>query len=227
MLLPLSALDWDSFSINVWLGDEVLTSQPCNISICVSRSWQMNPTLNITAWHHMKITAMSSSCQICSCHCDGELSFIICCACLCQLLLTVCIDLQEQRGTEVTLINTLHTHGNHTELTFHYLRQKGLKTKNMLRDAGLQYNNMTIIKREMVGLCYAVRSRSLLCTGDKCAVSLILHAWPFSSAFFPCGLVAFPECLQIKYRPLRCFKITQKPKKDIDWSNTKTDLDCP
>ncbi len=113
MPLPLSALGWDSFSGNVWLGDEVLTSQPCNISICVRQSWQMNPTLSITAWHHMKITAMSSSCQICSCHCDGELSFIICCACLCQLLLTVCIDLQEQRGAEVTLINTLQ----HTRIT--------------------------------------------------------------------------------------------------------------
>lgn len=131
----------------------MLTSQPCNISICVRQSWQMNPTFSITAWHHMKITAMSSSCQICSCHCDGELSSIICCACLCQLLLTVCIDLQEQKGTEVTLINTLQHTGITTELTFHYLRQKGLKTKNMLRNAGLQYSNMTIINREMDGLC--------------------------------------------------------------------------
>lgn len=154
MPLPLSALGWDSFSRNVWLGDEVLTSQPCNISICVRQSWQMNPTFSITAWHHMKITAMSSSCQICSCHCDGELSSIICCACLCQLLLTVCIDLQEQKGTEVTLINTLQHTGITTELTFHYLRQKGLKTKNMLRNAGLQYSNMTIINREMDGLCW-------------------------------------------------------------------------
>lgn len=215
MLLPLSALEWDSFSINVWLGDEVLASQPCNISICVSRSWQMNPTLNITAWHHMKITAMSSSCQICSCHCDGELSFIICCACLCQLLLTVCIDLQEQRGTEVTLINTLHTHGNHTELTFHYLRQKGLKTKNMLRNAGLQYNNMTIIKREMVGLCYAVRSRRQLCTGDKCAVSLILHAWPFSSASFLVALLHFLSVFKLNIALWGALKLPRRPRKTL------------
>lgn len=106
MLLSLSALGWDGFSADVRLGDEVLTSQTCNISICVRQSRRMNPTLNITAWHHMKITAMNSGCLICSCHCDGELSFIICCAFLCQLLLTVCIDLREQRGTEVTLINT-------------------------------------------------------------------------------------------------------------------------
>lgn len=128
----------------------MLTSQPCNISICVRQSWQMNPTLNITAWHHMKMTAMSSSCQICSCHCVGELSFIICCACFCQLLLTACIDLQEQRGH---FDQHSAAHGNHTELTFHYLRQKGLKTKNMLKNTGLQYSNMTIINREMNVLC--------------------------------------------------------------------------
>lgn len=144
MPLPQSALEWDSFSRNIWLGDEVLTSQLCNISISVRQSWQMNPTLNITAWRRMKMTAMSCGCQICSCHCDGDLSFIICCACLCQLPLTLCIDLQEQRGAEVTLIRALQ-HGNHSQLTFHYLRQKGLKTKNMLRNFNAAY--MTIINR--------------------------------------------------------------------------------
>lgn len=71
----------------------------------------MNPTLDITAWHHITITAMTSSCQICFCYRDGELSFIICYACLCQLLLTVCIDLQVRNGAEVTLINTLQHAG--------------------------------------------------------------------------------------------------------------------
>lgn len=151
---PLSALGRDSSGTNVWLGDEVLTSQPCNISICVRQSWQMNPTLNITAWHRMKITAMSSSCQICSRHRDGELSFIICCGCLCQLLLTVCIDLQEQRGAEVTLISTLR----HTRIapSWHSITwdKKGPKTKNMLRNTGLQCSNMTIINTETAGACW-------------------------------------------------------------------------
>lgn len=43
----------------------------------------------------LKMTAMSSRCLICSGHCDGELSFIICCALICQGVVDcVCIDLR-------------------------------------------------------------------------------------------------------------------------------------
>lgn len=183
MPLPLSALGLDSSW--VWLGDEVLISQLCNISICTRQSWQMNPTLDITASHHMKITAMSSGCQICSCCCNGELSFIICCACLCQLLLAMCIDLQVQNGAEVTWINTA-TRRTHNGLTFHYLRQRGLKTKNMLRNTALQCNDLTTINRKLVEMA------RLLCTRDEYDVSVILHTRPFGS---PPGPVVLSELL--------------------------------
>lgn len=140
----------------------------------------MNTTLDITAWHHMKITAMSSGCQICSCHCDGELSFIICCACLCQLLFTARIDLQVRRGTEVTLINTA-THRTHNRLTFHYLRQRGLKTKNMLRYAAPQCNNMTIINRELVEMGrYCLHSEAIVHKRQVRCLCYITHStfWP-------------------------------------------------
>lgn len=137
----------------------------------------------------MKMTAMSSSCQICSCYCDGELSFIICCACLCQLLLTVCIDLREQRGAEVTLINTLQHMGirpSWHSITWDKKKKKKeeLKTQNMLRNAELQYGNMTIINREMDGICLNDRGcfQRLLCTGVKCTVPLVLYVWPFGSS---------------------------------------------
>lgn len=128
----------------------MLISQLCNISICTRQSWQMNPTMDITTWHHMKIAAMSSGCQICSCYCDGELSFIICCACLCQLLLTVCIDLRSTEWCRGHFDQHSATHKTHNGLAFHYLRQRGLKTKNMLRNTALQCNNMTIINRKLV-----------------------------------------------------------------------------
>lgn len=57
MLPPPSALGRDGCWL--WLGDEVLRRQPCNISVGARRSGQMNPTLDVTAWHHMKITGMS------------------------------------------------------------------------------------------------------------------------------------------------------------------------
>lgn len=80
----------------------------------------------------MKITAMSSGCQICSCYCDGELSFIICCACLCQLLLYVCIDLQVQNGAEV---NTLQHTGLTTDMADIPLSEtKGTQNKEYVKE---------------------------------------------------------------------------------------------
>lgn len=183
MWLPLSALGLDSCW--VWLGDEVLISQLCNISICTRQSGQMNPILDITAWHHMKITAMSSVCQICSCYCDGESSFIICCACL-----SAPVDRVYWFASAEWCRGHFNQHSatrrTHNRLTFHYLRQRGLKTKNMLRNTALQCNNMTIINRKLVELgrhCLhseaIVHTRRTRCRCDITYSTFWLSPWPF------------------------------------------------
>lgn len=108
------------------------------------------------------------------------------------------------------------THGTHNRLTFHYLRQKGLKTKNMLRNATLQCNNMTIINRELVEMgryCShsgaIVHKRRARCLCDITCSTFCLSPRPCCIIWAPLNQIWSHEWLLNHLTP---------PKRDDDWT---------
>lgn len=120
-------------------------------------------------------------------------------------------------GAEVTLINTPLR--NHTELAFHYLRQKGLKTRNMLRNSGLQCGDMSVIRigwEEWMAYVELARVRLLPeaivhCSQVCCLLDLTCLA--FWLRLSPGGLAAFCEVLGIKCCPSRCLESPGRPNR--------------